>query len=149
MIKMNQIVEKAVSHFREGFNCAESVLMAYVEVNNIESKIIPIIATGFGGGIGRRGSVCGALNGAIMALGLKYGRDKIDLVSYDLCVSKCSQCYEGFKNEFGSVFCRDLTGCDLSTNEGRVTFKEHRLKELKCVKYVESASKIVLNLTQE
>ena len=145
---MEQIVEKAIFHFREGFNCTESVLMAYTETNNIKSMIIPRIATGFGGGIGRRGSVCGALSGAIIALGLKYGRDKVDLVSYDLCVSKCSQCYEGFKKEFGSVFCRDLTGCDLSTPDGRAAFKEQGLKELKCIKYVEGASKIVLSLTQ-
>ena len=145
---MEDIAERAVSRFREGYNCCESVLMGYTEANNISNNIIPRIATGFGGGIGRRGSVCGALTGAIMAIGLKYGRDRLDPSVYDLCIAKSSECYERFKKEFGDVQCRNLIKCDLSTSEGRDLSKKLGLKESNCVKYVEGASKILLDLTE-
>ena len=145
---MEDMVEKAVFYFKEGYNCCESILMSYTEVNNISSNIVPRIATGFGGGIGRRGSVCGALTGATMAISLKYGRDRLDQSVYDLCVAKSSECYERFKKEFGDVHCLNLIRCDLSTSEGRALFKELNLKESNCVKYVEGAAKIVLDITK-
>ncbi len=148
MIGMEDISERASSHFREGYNCCESVLMGYTEANKISSNIVPRIATGFGGGIARKGSVCGALTGAIMAIGLMYGRDRLDQDAYDLCLAKSSECYERFKKEFGDVRCRNLIKCDLSTSEGRALFKKLGLKENKCTKYVEGASKILFDLTR-
>ncbi|MGD0329825.1 MAG: C-GCAxxG-C-C family protein [Nitrososphaeria archaeon] len=149
MIEMEDIDERAVSHFKEGYNCCESVLMGYMETNKISSNIVPRIATGFGGGIARRGSVCGALTGAIMAIGLMYGRDRLDQDAYDLCVAKSSECYERFKKEFGDVQCRNLIGCDLSTSEGRNLFKKMGLREKNCMKYVRGASTILLDLAKQ
>jgi C_GCAxxG_C_C family probable redox protein len=148
-IVMEDITEKTISRFSEGYNCCESVLMGYTEANKIRSDIIPRIATGFGGGIGRKGSVCGALTGAIMAIGLKFGRDKVDPDVYDLCIAKSSECYERFEKEFGDVRCRGLIKCDLSTPKGRARFKELGLRKSNCVKYVEAVSKILLDLTRE
>jgi C_GCAxxG_C_C family probable redox protein len=145
---MKDIAERAVSLFKEGYNCCESVLMAYTEANKISSNLVPRIATGFGGGIARRGSVCGALTGAIMAIGLKFGRNKLDPDVYDLCIAKGSECYKRFGEEFGDVRCRNLIKCDLSTSEGRALFKKLGIKESKCIKYVEGASRILFDLTK-
>lgn len=57
-----------------GFNCCESVLLGASEFLGVTSELIPKIATGFGGGIGHTGRICGAVTGAVMALGIKYGR---------------------------------------------------------------------------
>ena len=149
MIGMKDITEKVVSRFVEGYSCCESVLMGYAEAKKIRSDIIPRIATGFGGGIGRRGSVCGALTGAIMAIGLRFGRDKVDPDVYDLCTAKSSECYGRFEKEFGDVRCRSLIRCDLSTPNGRSRYKKLGLKKSNCLKYVEAASKILLDLTKE
>jgi len=148
MTLMEEMVKRAVFRFKEGYNCCESILMSYTEVKKIRSGIVPKIATGFGGGIGRRGSVCGALTGATMAISLKYGRDRLDQKGYDLCVAKSSECYERFKKEFGDVHCLNLIRCDLSTSKGRTLFKEMKLKESNCIKYVEGAAKIVLDITK-
>ena len=74
MEKQKYFSEKAVSLFNEGFNCAESVLMSMQEFLGLEMN--PTVATGFGADIGRKGSVCGAVTGVILAINLKYGRKK-------------------------------------------------------------------------
>ena len=71
MQQKNLICEKAVKSFLEDYNCAQSVLLTMFEYWNGENELIPKIATAFGGGIGRCGSVCGALTGGVMALGIK------------------------------------------------------------------------------
>jgi len=121
--------------------------MGYAEANGIIDEVIPRIATGFAGGIGRRGSVCGALVGAIMSLGLRYGRDRLgDSDAYERCLVKSSECYDMFVKAFGSASCLDLTACDLSTPEGRRIYRESGLREKKCMKYVEEAARILSTL---
>ena len=78
MMSNQQVVEKALKHFQSGYNCVESVLSAlyeYLETNS-KNELIPKIAAGFGGGIGRCGSVCGALTGSIMVVGIKYASNE-------------------------------------------------------------------------
>ncbi|MDH7477732.1 MAG: C-GCAxxG-C-C family protein, partial [Candidatus Bathyarchaeota archaeon] len=70
MSQKNLLCEKAVKRFLYGFNCAQSVLLTMFEHWNGENELIPKIATTFGGGIGRCGSLCGALTGGVMALGI-------------------------------------------------------------------------------
>jgi C_GCAxxG_C_C family probable redox protein len=136
----------AVSHFRDGYNCAESVLMAMQEVWNMEKR--PDIATAFGAGIGRRGSVCGAVTGGIIAINLKYGRMKAEEdkeKSYALALNF----YKKFEKEFSSAICYELIECDLTTSHGQKTFTEANLFEKKCVKFVEGSVKILTGLTNE
>jgi C_GCAxxG_C_C family probable redox protein len=94
------------------------------------------VAVGFGGGMGRKGEVCGAVSGAITALGLasnfkeEDGRPKINEV-----YAKVYRFIDEFTKANGTVQCRDLLGCDLSTEEGQKFFKEQNLKS-KCREYV-------------
>jgi C_GCAxxG_C_C family probable redox protein len=104
----------AKAYFNSGFNCAESVLLAlsgWLGRENSES-CIPRIATGFGGGVGRNGDMCGALSGAVMTIGLALGRDKAEQ-SRDPCYAAVDRFYTDFVKEFGSSKCRELTGIDL------------------------------------
>jgi len=149
LIKMEEIVERAIARFREGYSCSESVLLGYTEAQNINASIVPRIATGFRGGIGRCGSVCGALVGAIMSIGLKYGRDSLeDLNSIDVCSAKAAECYRMFKKEFGQTLCRNLINCDLSNAEDRKKYEELKLRETNCTRYVEGAARILAQLTK-
>jgi len=68
-------------------------------------------ATGFGGGLGGRGSLCGVISGSILVLGLKHGRGIEDEMSASMnTYLRCSQLLDWFKEEFGSEMCHDLTG---------------------------------------
>lgn len=84
----------------------------------------------------RKAEVCGACTGALMVLGLKYGDNKTK--SNEVC----NKFLDEFKKENGSIICRDLLNCDISTEEGVNYAKENDLFG-ECPKMVESASRIV------
>jgi len=109
-------------HFNSGLNCAESVLLALsgrlAGKNSV--SIIPRIATGFGGGVGRNGDMCGALSGGVMAIGLALGRNKAEQTK-EPCYAAVDSFYTDFLKEFGSCKCRDLTGIDLKARSGSGT----------------------------
>ena len=66
-------IENAISAFRGDFNCSQSILSTYCTQYGLDRDIALKLATGFGGGMGRLGRTCGAVSGAFMVIGLKYG----------------------------------------------------------------------------
>ena len=94
------------------------MLLAVCRDYNIESDLIPKIATCFGGGIGNTGSVCGAVIGATMAIGVvRKQSSSIDewLATADIA----REFRRRFEEEMQTIICRELTGIDLSTDQGR------------------------------
>ena len=65
--------DKAVAIFKEGINCSQAVLSSFAEDFGVDKNMALKMAAGFGGGMGRTGHRCGAVTGAYMVLGLKYG----------------------------------------------------------------------------
>ena len=131
----------AVDYFGKGLNCAESALMGVCEALGIKSDCVPKIATPFGGGMGRYGEVCGAVTGALMAMGLKLGRQGDDDTSArDRVYPRTLRLMRAFEIEFGTVECRALTGCDLLTPEGRERFQEQKMHTELCAKFVAFAA---------
>lgn len=96
----------AVNAFQKDHNCAQSVLLAYARDFNIDEKTCLRLASGFGGGIGKTGSVCGAVTGAVMVLGLK-GSGVGD--SKELTYQRTEQFLRMFEDKFGSTDCGKLT----------------------------------------
>jgi C_GCAxxG_C_C family probable redox protein len=142
------LAEKAVSFFKEGFICAESVLMAMQDYLGLENN--PSLATGFGAGIGRKGSLCGAVSGAILAINLKYGRQTAeDKESIKQAYLRALEFYNRFEEKMGSAICYDIIKCDLKTEEGQKIFKENNLLEEKCFKCVEASIDILLDIFEE
>jgi C_GCAxxG_C_C family probable redox protein len=70
--------ETAVSKFKEGYNCAQSVLFGFAEKLQISKDTALKISSGFGGGMGRKQEVCGAVSGGILVISLIYGRGEND-----------------------------------------------------------------------
>jgi C_GCAxxG_C_C family probable redox protein len=130
--------EKAVELFDSGFNCAEAVLFALSQKFNQKSSLIPRIATGFGAGVGRSGQTCGALSGAVMAIGLLKGCDKgeEEREKRNAAYVNVRQMIEDFEKEFGSNQCRMLTQCDLQTHEGQEKYRHEELRKKLCSKLV-------------
>lgn len=143
-----KVVELANSHAAEGFLCSESVLLAISKWLDVHCKQIPKIATGFGAGIGGQGLVCGAISGGVMALGLKFGRNEVKkqkMKPYWFA----SDLLKRFEKEFGSIMCVELTGCDLTTEEGRKKYREEKLWKAKCRHYIESVTNTVFNIISQ
>lgn len=133
--------DRAIGLFGSGFNCAESVLMVLCDrLGRLERRyasIVPCVATGFGGGIGRSGSTCGALSGVILTVGLAVKHDRaVDLEKKYRVYDLVSKTVTNFEKKFGSSFCRDLTGCNLRDKEERLRFRSQRIQDKMCSKYV-------------
>ena len=99
---MKNYGEKAVALFAAGRNCAQAVFGAFAEEFGMDDETAARVSSGLGGGVGRLREVCGAMTGATLAIGLKYGPDKT--VVYE----KVQQFAAAFKKELGSIVCREL-----------------------------------------
>jgi len=149
MKNVNEVMNKALSYFENGYNCAESVLLAIAkDALKVDNDLIPKVATGFGGGISRQGYVCGTVSGAVMGFGLKYGRnnpEELRAKTYNRVI----EFYKQFQKRFGSIACKELCGCDLSTIEGIRKFREEDVHEEKCSNFVSGAIELFMNLIDE
>ncbi len=106
--------EKAVSHFRNSFNCTQSVFAAFAPQFGIPEADAFKIACPFGGGMGRMQETCGAVTGALMVIGLKYGKfDAEDKVSKEITYEKVREFSKKFNELNNSLKCRDLIGIDM------------------------------------
>ena len=134
MLPNQQVSEKALKNYQSGYNCAESVLLALYEHIEPKSKneLVPKIAAGFGGGIGRCGSVCGALTGSIMAVGIQYA-------SNETGVENRATLLKTFEEQHGTTFCRDLIKYDLSNPEEAVKFRQEGIPQKVCAKLIKDA----------
>ena len=113
----------------------------------IQQEVIPRIATAFGGGVGGTGSVCGALVGAVMAIGLRHGRQhpsERDARVYALT----QELRRRFEAEMGHIECRELTGMDLSTPEGVKRFYASDVPQRVCLPAVGVAYGAVMELLE-
>ena len=94
--------DKAVELFKTGACCSQAVFCAFAEAFGMDPDTAMKVSAGLGGGVGRMREVCGAVTGATLALGLKYGPDKAAVYPHvqELCAR--------FKAECGSIVCREL-----------------------------------------
>ncbi len=114
----------------------------------IENKIIPQIASCFAGGIGNTGAVCGAVVGAVMAIGLKQGRgDTMEEALRKLSVAR--EFRRRFEAEMKTINCRELTGLDLSTPEGVEKLMGSDIPQTVCFPAVAAAYRLVVELLKE
>ncbi len=128
-------------------NCAQSVLSVFSQEAGLDAVTALRVAAPFGGGMARSGNTCGAVTGAYMALGLaqklsldnpREGLDK----TYQLA----RKLNEEFKALHGTLVCRELIGCDLSTPEGMAEAREKKVFASICPNLVGDAARIVESL---
>ncbi len=133
--------DTAVDTFSRSFNCAQSVFSAFAPQLGLDKVTALKLASPFGGGIARRGEVCGAVSGALLALGLKRGADtpagkeEIYRLSQELM--------RRFEEKHGTLLCRDLIGCDISTPAGHQEAVERKVFTTICPALVREAAEIV------
>jgi len=135
-------------HFNRGYNCAQSVLLAMAEHWGIENELIPKVATGFGGGIGRCGSVCGALVGGIMAIGVKYGSNEPYAEKRREAYELSEKLYRQFQKQHRSVLCKELIGYTLCDPEDLEKARREKVFEERCTVFVGSVVEMLLALSE-
>lgn len=124
--RVKELQEKAVRYFCDRpsnfptgrpYNCCESILLALKDYLGAESKLIPKIGTGIGAGVSLNGLLCGSVSSVAMAIGMKYGRTSPEENPQPVW-NMVDKYMAEFKDKFGHVNCRQLTGLDLKTKEG-------------------------------
>jgi C_GCAxxG_C_C family probable redox protein len=144
-------VETAVTDFRSGYSCAQSILRTFGEELGLDKDICRKLGSGFGAGMGRMGLTCGAVTGAFMVIGLKYGYIKPDDLDSKIITREL---INEFKDKFvarnKTIVCNELIGLDISTPDGFAEFKrrENELYDI-CSKYVKDAVEILEEILSE
>lgn len=101
--------EYAAELFFKGYSCSQAITVAFCDVTGLSPEFSAKMASSFGGGMGRLREVCGAVSGMFMVAGLLYGYDNPEdpaakKAHYELVQQLASE----FKNEIGSIVCRDI-----------------------------------------
>ena len=141
--------EKASELFANNFNCSQAVLTAFAPDFGLDEKLALMLGTPFGGGA-RNAEMCGAVSGALMVLGLKYGHYESEnneqkSRAYAIAVEYTKR----FKELNGSIVCRDLLGYDLTKPEDSACIKEKNLFRTVCPEMIKSAVEVLESILAE
>ena len=95
--------------FLAGYNCSQSVVVAFCDVTGLSEAFAAKLSSSFGGGMGRMREVCGAVSGMLTVAGLLYGYstpgdDAAKRAHYTLVQALAGQ----FREEQGSIICREI-----------------------------------------
>jgi C_GCAxxG_C_C family probable redox protein len=137
----------AASLFDRNFNCAQSVFAAFATRFAMDQGTMLKMASPLGGGVARRGQVCGAVTGGLMALGLARGAD--DPSGKEAAYQLGQEFLSRFESLHGSILCRELLRFDISTDIGRQQAKEKGLFKSLCPHFVGDAVEIVQAMLEE
>lgn len=130
------------NEFDSGLYCAESVLTVVADHYNLQSNLIPGIATGLCSGMGRTCGTCGALTGGILAVNLVHGR-KTANDTVDKNYAAVQGLIEQFSELHGTTNCAELLDCDLGTTKGQQKFSSQKLHR-KCREYTGMAADLAI-----
>lgn len=137
--------EKAIEYFYQGYNCSQSVVLAFKDLLDIDEEVLSKIACSFGGGMGRLREVCGSFSGILIVLGLLEGysgpeKGEVKAKHY----AKVQDLAHEFEEEHGSIVCRELLGLSVKRDEPT---PEQRTKEYyskrPCPEIIGSAAEIL------
>lgn len=143
---MSERVDRAVELFKSGFNCSQAVFAAFAGEFGMDEETALRVSAGLGGGVGRSREVCGAVCGAAMVAGFKYGAVKgEDAESKQKCYEIVQQIIAEFRKTNPTIICRELLALGDSENtdptpEART---EQYYKKRPCVQLVEDAARAV------
>ena len=137
----------AAELFRNGFLCSQAILATFCASYGLDRNSALKIASGLGSGM-RCAEICGAVSGAVLVIGLKYGyMDAKDRTAKKSCDAKVEEFVRVFtERNKGHIICRDILGCDITTSEGKQKARDEKLFTTVCVDMVVSAATILEEL---
>ncbi len=130
--------------FSQNFNCSQAVFSAFAPQFGLNRETALKLASPFGGGMAQRGEICGAVTGALLALGLARGAKKP--AGKQEIYQLSQEFIRLFEKKHESVLCRDLIDCDLSTPAGHQSAEEKKVFSTICPVLVQDAVEIVQQL---
>lgn len=145
ILENSAYAQKAMTLFKEGYNCAQAVFLAFEDLYQIDRKTAIRLSSSFGGGMGRLREVCGAVSGMFMVTGILYGYDDMeDAKAKADHYERIQYLAKEFESVNGSIICRVLLGLgegsDVPIPEPRT---EGYYKKRPCVELVGTAAAIL------
>ncbi|MHA2425660.1 MAG: C-GCAxxG-C-C family protein [Candidatus Thorarchaeota archaeon] len=143
-------VKLAMKYFSTDYNCSQSVMRSVLEKKGMDFDEIFNLASGFGGGVGLQGHICGAVSGAVAALGVINGKKFDDVKKHkEATYESVARFMQMFKEKNESIICDDLTGIVMADKAAHDRALKDGTFEKVCPGYVKDAVRIVLELTKE
>ena len=124
------------------FNCTQTVFSLFASDIGIDEKMALKIASGFGGGMACA-ETCGAVTGAYMVIGFKYGHSSSNPDEKAKTKNLIQEFNSEFKKVHGSLICKNLTGFDISTPEGSAAANEANVFKTECPLYIKTACNLL------
>lgn len=140
---MSTTINRATELFQSGYNCSQAVLGAFCEKYGLDIKTAFKIALGLGSG-SRDAELCGAVSGAVLVIGLKYG--SVYPTEKEVCNLKTEEFIRYFKKRNKSIVCRQILGCDITTANGKEKALAENYFTTICLDMVVSAAEILEQL---
>lgn len=144
-VKNKSRKEIAMELFEEGYNCAQSVFLAFEDMYEMDRKTALKLSSSFGAGMGRLREVCGSVSGMFMVAGMLYGYD--DPKATDVKTAHYARIQElaaDFEAQNRSIVCRELLGLNVKKQEPTPEARtEEYYKKRPCKELVGMAAEIM------
>lgn len=135
--------ENAIQNFREGYNCAQSVIKAYADVIGIDEKKLLSLSSTLGTGMGGLKQTCGAVSAMFMILGAIENNSEADPLERANLYKKVRLLGEKFQNENSSLNCKDLIDYTMSDEFDEKFSKEKYNYKRPCEKFVMNVCELI------
>lgn len=144
-IDIQQREAQARNLFKQGYNCAQSVAVTYADIVNVDAELINRIALPFGGGFGRLREMCGTVSGAGIIIGAITKPNPNPHNSKSDAYVKVQSFTEKFKQENGSIICRELLAmvANIDSNPEPEKRTTEYYKRRPCVEYIAASVRII------
>lgn len=144
-INAEERAARAKEYFNQGYNCAQSVALAYADITNLDEEMVAKITASFGGGLGRLREVCGAVSGmAFLASFISPCPSADDAEAKKANYALVQEFAEQFRQQNGHIVCRSLLGLDCPKDEPTPSPRTAEYyKKRPCSEYVYDAALIV------
>ena len=143
-----EAIQRAIGYVDDGFLCVEAVLKTLADLKGVESEYIPGISSGMAAGVGRTNQICGAVTGAILGLGLWFGRSK-PVVSDRRPYWYSRLFIDRWMKAHNSTNCSQLLGIELDDPEGYKKFESENMWVNKCQRYIREAVGLAYDILVE
>ena len=143
--------EKAMNYFLEGYNCSQSVVLAFADLLEMEPDQLARLSSAFGGGMGRLREVCGSVSGMFIVLGILYGYDDPkEFEGKKVLYERVQELAHRFEAVNGSIVCRELLGLAEKSQEPTPEQRSDKYyKKRPCKELVGCAAEILEDFLEE
>lgn len=131
-------MKKGYDSFLKGYNCTQSVILAFSDLIDVDTDTALRLASSFGGGMARMREVCGAVSGIFMVAGILFGysspNDRQSKLEHYAFIRRLA---DDFKAINGSIICRELlTGIQTKPGNEPEERTEEYYHKRPCAQYI-------------